>query len=55
MTYPPDGHPFPAQRKVILPLRWIIVGVGTILAFVCVASSIAYIVIGVVAKIRGWM
>ena len=54
MKFPPDGHPSPAQRKVILPLRWIFCGVATIAAVYFSASSIAYIFIGVVAKVMGW-
>ncbi len=54
MKFPPP-YPDPSPTEGVPVLRWFILGVVPPLAFLCVASSIAYIVIGVVAKVMGWM
>lgn len=54
MKFPPP-YPDPSPTEGIPVLRWIIGVIATTAIIAFSASSIAYIVIGVVAKVMGWM
>ncbi len=55
MIFPPDGHPESQPSEGIPILRTIIVWVSTIATVLFCGEMIAFLAIGITAKIMGWI